>query len=131
MALENARKFIEMVREDEALQDRTANRGEEEVMAIARELGLDFTPEEMKEAARIREISADELDSAAGGRMKIFKIKRRQQAEGVPDEEGHIWYKIGHYEDEWFSWLKKDGLFSFGYDIYECSHCGKQIRIHV
>ena len=112
-----------MVLEDEALQDRTADRSEDEVMAIARELGLEFTSEELKEAAATRELTPGDLESVAGG------APHRKHAKGNSDYcpmngDGHKWVKTGHYEDPWFGWLKEGGLFSLGYDTYTCSCCG-------
>ena len=43
MALESAKKLLTLMLEDKALRDRLANRGEEEVMAVAKEMGLEFT----------------------------------------------------------------------------------------
>jgi len=43
----------------------------------------------------------------------------------------HEWVKTGHYEDEWFSWIKEGGLFSRGYDTYVCSCCGRKKEVHV
>ncbi len=143
MAMENARKFLAMVLEDESLQNRTAHLVEEEVLAVAKEMGLNFTAEEMKNAAAFHEMSPDEMSSAAGGGVTQAGLVRRRQAEHIrnpkdaesnqnaDDEEGHIWVKTGHYEDEWFGWLKEGGLWSTGYDTYVCSHCGKTKEVKV
>ena len=121
MALENTKKFITMMWEDEALQDRTANRNEEEVMAVAKELGLAFTADELKEAAGTHELSPGEMEPVSGGSAC------NAIAPGVCPKNrnrGHSWLKTGHYEDKWFTWIKEDGLFSIEYDIYKCTYCG-------
>ena len=120
MALDNAKKFITLILENETLRDRRANRGEEEVMAIAKETGLDFTAEELKEAASASELTPGEMEFVAGGR-NAFKLKDKCPG----NEGGHMWVKTGHVEDEWFSWLKKGGLWSIGFDQFKCAYCGK------
>ena len=131
MSLENAKKFITQVIEVETLRKRTANKSQEETMAIAKELGLDFTLEELKEAIDDEElISPDDLDSAAGGRHGLIS--------GGPDSSGdsdkvchanpngseHNWVTYSHEEDEWFG-----GLFSQGYDHQKCTYCGHTRKV--
>lgn len=97
MTLENAKKFLTLMREDETLQDRTANRSEEEVMAVAKEMGLDFTSEELREASGVCELTLGEMQFIAGGK----KRKRHKFTDDCPkNEEGHNWIKTSHYEDE-------------------------------
>ena len=76
MALENARKFLEQVMKDKALRARTAEKEPAEVVAIARELGLEATAEELEQAVKAmrktageatKELSIDELGKVAGG----------------------------------------------------------------
>ena len=75
MALENARKFLEQVMKDKALRARTAEKEPAEVVAIARELGLEATAEELEQAVKAmrqeaeepKELTLDEMDKAAGG----------------------------------------------------------------
>ena len=75
MALENARAFLEQVMKDKALRARTAEKEPAEVVAIARELGLEATAEELEQAVKAmrqeagepKELTPDELDKAAGG----------------------------------------------------------------
>ena len=128
MALENAKQFISLIWEDEALKKRTANKGEEEVMAIAKEMGLDFTAEELKEAAAAHntpELTLDEMEPVAGG-VTSNLIPGLDDPYACPKNRGknHSWKKVKHVEDEWFSWIKEGGLFSFGTDVYECRYCG-------
>ena len=75
MALENARAFLEQVMKDKALRARTAEKEPAEVVAIARELGLEVTAEELEQAVKAmrqeaeepKELTLDEMDKAAGG----------------------------------------------------------------
>ena len=75
MALENAKIFLEQVLKDEALRARIAEKEPTEVAAIAGELGLDVTAEELEQAVKAmrreageqKELSLDEMDKAAGG----------------------------------------------------------------
>ena len=75
MALENARAFLEQVMKDNALRARTAEKEPAEVVAIARELGLEVTAEELEQAVKAmrqeaeepKELTLDEMDKAAGG----------------------------------------------------------------
>ena len=128
MALENAKKFISLIWEDEDLKERTANKGEEEVMAVAKEMGLDFTAEELKEAAsahNTQELTLGEMEPVAGG-VTSNLIPGLIDPNACPKNRyrNHSWKKIKHVEDEWFSWIKEGGLFSFGTDVYECRYCG-------
>ena len=74
----------------------------------------------------MKELNPEEMNRAAGGNPKFITIM-----ECPRNKTGHEWEKTGHYEDEWFSWLKKGGIFSVGYDTYECRHCGKTKKVHV
>ncbi len=76
MALENAKKFLEKLLNDEALRVRAAEKEPDEVVAFAKELGFDVTAKELEEAVRAlrqaageepKELSPDEMDKAAGG----------------------------------------------------------------
>ncbi len=102
------------------MSERTANKGEEEVLAIAKEMGLDFTSDELKEAAGSVELNLAELESAAGGTTPSWD---RCPARGYGG--AHNWVLIAHEEDEWFGWLKDGGLFTIGYNTYKCTYCNE------
>lgn len=131
MALENAKRFLSMVQEDEALLDRMANLGRDEVQAAAKEMGLEFTAEELKEAADTFELTPEEMASVAGGYGKKKRHPKTQDPCPSNNGRGHNWVKTGHYEDEWFGWLKDGGLWTLGYDTYKCSYCGRTKDVHV
>ena len=67
MALEDARKFVKMVVEDKELCGRLANMSIEEGLSAAKDMGLDFTIEELTEARDTCELSLDEMDQVSGG----------------------------------------------------------------
>ena len=75
----------------------------------------------------MKELNAEEMNRVAGGGKPLSILKK----ECSGNANGHEWVKTGHDEDEWFSWLKKGGLFSRGYDTYECRYCGKTKKVHV
>ncbi len=123
MALENAKKFLERVEKDQALQDRLAGMTPEERSNVARELGLDYTEEELAEALRSVEIPLDELEQAAGGSIHGRKklLPRETPCTKSPNLE-HNWVLQGH-EEEPHTFLFWD--YTKGYDIYACSYCGE------
>lgn len=76
MAIENAKKFLEQVSADQALRERVTEKDAATVMAVAKELGYDVTPEELTAAAKeIRktlgdepvELGRDDLEDVSGG----------------------------------------------------------------
>ena len=80
----------------------------------------------------MKEMTGNEMSRVAGGDiMKKPTSVQNAQKRKCNNEDGHVWVYTGHYEDEWFSWIKDGGLFSRGYDTYECSCCGKTKRVHV
>jgi len=81
MAIENAKRFVEMVAADAALKARLETLDSEAVLAAAKEMGLDFTAEELKAAAMDQAVALDELDEVAEG------IGKKCQAvwHGVPN----------------------------------------------
>ena len=80
-----------------------------------------------------KEMTRNEMNRIAGGVI----VKQPEAAENALRkrraelESRHEWVKTGHYEDEWFSWIKEGGLFSRGFDTYVCSCCGKTKEVHV
>ena len=70
MALESAKKFVKMIENDKSFEERIAKMQPEESLAAAKELGLFFTLEELKEAGKAAaplELDADGLGEVAGG----------------------------------------------------------------
>ena len=126
MAIENAKRFVEMVAADAAPKARLETLDSEAVLAAAKEMGLDFTAEELKAAAMVQEVALDELDEVAGGIGKKMPGSVAWCTKS-PNQE-HNWVKTGH-EEEPHSFLCWD--WTYGYDHYKCTYCGKTKREHV
>ncbi len=126
MAIENAKRFVEMVAADAALKARLETLDSEAVLAAAKEMGLDFTAEELKAAAMDETVSLDELDEVAGGIGKKMSGSVAWCTKS-PNQE-HNWVKTGHEEEphSFFCWD-----WTYGYDHYKCTYCGKTKREHV
>ena len=67
MALEDANKFTKMLLEDEELRGRFANMSIEEGLSAAKDMGLDCSLEELKEARDTSELTLDDMDKVSGG----------------------------------------------------------------
>ena len=115
------------VKENETLLKRTADKGEKEVLAIAKEMGLEFTAEELKEAGSICELDLSNMERIAGG-LAIFRpVAPDIDRSCKRDPSGqHKWFFYYHYEHEYFNFLKEGGLWSRGFDVYKCALCGQQ-----
>ena len=124
MAIENAKKFVEKVKADAALCERVKDMTPQEGLALAKELGLEFTEAELKDALNNRELNPEELDEAAGGAGRRHKNPTNKEC----NDKQHNWVKTGHYEDpRSFLWID----YTWGYDVYTCSNCGKTMEKHV
>ena len=74
MALENVQKFMKKFAANKSLQEQLKGKKAEEVVALAAEMGFDFTKEELEDFAKsIEELSPDQLDRAAGGDAADFE----------------------------------------------------------
>ena len=133
MAKESAEKFAMAVMEDSDLRVRTARLDPGELLPIAKEMGYDFTAEELAEVMNEnQELTLDELEATAGGLppqresdMHRREIENEMFAEIARhchhDVSGplHNWVVIAH-EERWLFWK-----WSRGYDILKCSLCGE------
>ena len=61
---ENMQKFLELVSKDEALVAKIGAMGKEELIALAKELGVELTDADLEKP---QELTDDELDTVAGG----------------------------------------------------------------
>ena len=133
MSKESAMQFALAVMEDQELRERTAKLKPEEVLSIAKEMGFDFTEEELTAVMdENKELSADELETAAGGFWRPAAqtdARRTEQIDRIMKEKAehcygnirgprHKWVKTGH-EERWMLWA-----WTRGYDLYTCSLCG-------
>ena len=68
MSLESAKKSAQEAMEDKELRERTAKLNPQELLPIAKEMGYDFTEEELTAVMNEKqELTADQLEAAAGG----------------------------------------------------------------
>ncbi len=63
---ENLKKFLETVSKDEALTAKVGTMGKEELLALAKELGIELTEADLQKLA-VQELDDDDLDTVAGG----------------------------------------------------------------
>jgi len=129
MAIENAKKFVEKVQADAALAERVKGMTPQEGLALAKEMGLEFTEDELKDALNNRELDPEELDEAAGGvrndQATTLKMKKEMHCHGDIHGPEHQWVKTGHIEEP-HTFLLWD--YTKGYDIEKCSLCGEERR---
>ena len=141
MSKENAKDFVQAILNDEELRQRTEKMKPEDAVPLGKEMGYDFTVEELKEAgSEVRELSPEELENVAGGDSKAvrdginqhqrFRNKINQASHCHGDIHGslHNWVKTGQHVEEpilngWLNWL---GSWSIGYDQVKCTLCGDE-----
>ena len=71
MSIESARTFIEKTKTDQTFADHvSACENETQVLELAKQSGIAFTPEELKQAAS--ELSDADLDMVTGGAINYF-----------------------------------------------------------
>ena len=63
---ENLKKFLELVSKDEALAAKIGTMGKDELIALAKGLGIELTDADLTKPAA-QELSDDDLDTVAGG----------------------------------------------------------------
>ncbi len=133
MALENARKFLLLVQEDQALQDRLAGMTPEDRSNVAREMGLDYTEEELMDALKTVDVSPDELKQVSGGGRSYLSHLFEKEPKWLygsclkSSDGNHNWIKQGHREDP-HTFLFWD--YTDGYDEYICTYCGEHMDVH-
>ena len=121
MAKEAARAFLQLVMEDEELCQRTADLKAEDAVEIAKEKGFVFTADEFTEAMNEeRELDPDELEAAAGGRLRINMAAI--WCNGKEENGRHHFALASHTEQT---------LFSKGFNIYRCTRCGYEKKRYI
>ena len=137
MSKESAEKFIQAVLNDEELREKTANMKPEEVVPFAKEMGYDFTLEELKEVKKEDiELSPEELENAAGGHITSGTVLNWTERRALNAElhcyrnirgPRHDWVKIKRKEEPivggLLTWL---GDWTYGYTLCKCNRCGEQ-----
>ncbi len=67
---ENMQKFLEAVSRDEALTAKVGAMGKDELLALAKALGIPLTDADLEKPA-VQELDDDDLDTVAGGDGKV------------------------------------------------------------
>lgn len=65
---ENMKKLLELTSENEELKDKLSNVSRKEVIALAKEYGIELTDADFAAQTGGEELSDDELDAVAGGK---------------------------------------------------------------
>ena len=132
MSMENAKEFLKKITEDEALKERLAGKEPEEVLAAAKELGMECTREELEEIAKSMELGPDEMgDVSAGINLdSLFGVRPPKDIPKCTNPAGHHWVYTHHEEKEdKLFWLIPIG--TIGYNHFECSFCHATKKEHV
>ena len=132
MSTENAKGFLNKVAEDKALKERLAGKEPEEVLAAAKELGMECTREELEEVAKSMELGPDEMgDVSAGINLdSLFGVRPPKDIPKCTNPAGHHWVYTHHEEEEntllgFIPWGTK------GYNYFECTFCHATKKEHV
>ena len=132
MSIENAKEFLKKIAEDEALKERLAGKEPEEVLAAAKELGMECTREELEEVAKSMELGPDEMgDVSAGINLdSLFGVRPPKDIPKCTNPAGHHWVYTHHEEEEntllgFIPWGTK------GYNYFECTFCHATKKEHV
>ena len=144
MSKEAASKFVQAILNDEELRQRTADIKPEEIVPFAKEMGYDFTLDELKEVKdEDIELSPDELEGVAGGgpghsinaqsSRNKKNLREREETfckrDGVETGFRHQFVKTGHIEEPVLWGLFGD--FTDGFDLYTCKLCKYVKKVHV
>ena len=140
MSKEAASKFVQAVIDDAELREKTGAMKPEEIVPFAKEMGYDFTLDELKEVKKEDvELSPDELESVAGGYEHVHRDMDRWKTFRMNSLEKscHCYYKLsgplhnyvltGHVEEPVLWGIFGD--YTKGYDVYECSRCKVKMKI--
>ena len=106
--------------EDNELRERTAKLPPEELLPIAKEMGYDFTEEELTAVMNEpQELTADQLEAASGGGMRFARTLNGCYKN--PDGSYRHDYEVIGHEERWMFWG-----WTRGYDILKCKLCGHE-----
>jgi len=98
--------------EDNELRERTAKLDPEKLLSIAKEMGYDFTKEEITEVMS-QELTLDDLEEAAGGRRVNPELCHQN-----PNGSYHDYEEIPN-EERYMIWNLPRGS-----KILKCKYCG-------
>ena len=131
MSKASAEAFVQKIMEDEALRERTEQTSPEDVLPIAKEMGYDFTVEELTEVMNSsQELEPAELEDVVGGAgphtrpmakhltQSAINSLYNRYCHGDPTGTKHDYVREGHYEVPFLKYWSK------GYDVLRCKRCG-------
>ena len=129
MSKASAEAFVQKIMEDEALRERTEQTSPEDALSIAREMGYDFTAEELTDVMNSKqELEPEELEDVAGGaapHARRMSDKLNREADTMLKntycpgfEYKHDYVLQGHFEKPFLKYWTK------GYDVLKCKRCG-------
>ena len=122
---ESATKFVQAVIDDAELREKTGAMKPEEVIAFAKEMGFDFTLDELKEVKEEDiELSPDELGNVAGGNVVHLYALEDIYCNGDENGSKHIWGSHLEYESYGI-------FFEHTYEVKECLKCGYVLRVRL
>ena len=131
MSKESAAKFVQAALEDEALRERTENMKPGDAVPLAREMGYDFTVEELTEVMKdTKELSLEELGSVAGGNVVGGPCTAEVQTKKIKDTYCYGDVNGRRHDYEKVLQGKRTFLFFFkkSFDVYKCRLCGHQME---
>ena len=141
MAKEAAAKFVQAVLADKELCEKTANMKPEDAVPVGKEMGFDFTLEELEEVKNEdKELSPDELENAAGGYFQTLvnmraATKMYERNIDMAKKEAHCFMDLSQplHTPVFVRHEEKPilgGIFGWsqGYDIVKCTRCGQEGR---
>ena len=124
MALEDARKFLQMIEKDEDLKQRLSKMTIEESLEYARKSGLDVTIAELEKAAEPQEISPETMNDVVGGHKRYgFGSAPNTLTKCPATPSGEHQWEIAGREIEvrhFLCWEIHNRL-----DKWKCTACGK------
>ena len=131
MSKDSAAKFVQAVTENEELRERAKNLKVEDAVTFAKEMGYDFTSEELAGIMNDKaELSPEELGSVTGGVVlggpcspeDVKKKNKDAYCYGDVNGQKHDYEKVLHGERrKWY-------IFKSSFDVYRCKRCGHQIE---
>lgn len=122
MALEDARKFLQMIEKDEDLKQRLSKMTIEESLEYASKSGLDVTIADLKEAAKAQELSPEKMDEVTGGYSRNAKDSWDETR--CPESPTHLhrWVIVSRevVVEKILLWEVHNR-----FDNWKCSFCGR------
>lgn len=91
---ESLKKLLEMVSKDETLSAKVGAMGKEELLALAKELGIELTEADLAKLA-VQELNDDDLDTVAGGAVDETQwfLSESRHAAFCPNCDKFQWQK--------------------------------------